>query len=451
MALSPGTTLGPREILAAARPTRVRLLVLALMCLASFVAYILRTNMSVAGEAMIRDLGLSELQLGMVLSAFAWGYGLLQLPGGLLGERLGARWMMTLMALAWGILTLLTAMVPGAPGVSPLVCLGALVSIRLFMGIAQAPLYPVTGGITTAAWYPITTWAFVNGLSTTALTLGAAAAGPGVAWLVTTLGWRSSFLAVAPLGIAMAGLWWWIYRDDPKEHPGVNAEEVRLIHAGRPQVEGKRASVAWTAVLAHPDVLAVTLSYFCMNYVFYLFFNWFYYYLVVVRGVPQQVGGYFLAAQWMIGSAAASLGGWLCDRLSLRFGRRFGCRLTAMGGLLACAPLLVAGAMAPEPMVAVALLSLSFGATQITDGAFWVAAMRIGGPHAPAATGLMNTGGNVVGGIGAILVPLVAHRLGWVAALSTGAIFAVAGALLWMWVRADVPIGARGKAAEATD
>jgi uncharacterized iron-regulated membrane protein len=91
--------------------------------------------------------------------------------------------------------------------------------------------------------------------------------------------------------------------------------------------------------------------------------------------------------------------------------------------------------------VAVALLSLSFGATQLTDGAFWVAAMRIGGPHAAAAAGLMNTGGNVVGGIGAILVPLVARGFGWVAALSTGAIFGVAGALLWLWVRADVPMG----------
>lgn len=434
----------------AARPTRVRWLVLLLICLASFVAYILRTNMSVAGEAMIRDLGLSELQLGMVLSAFAWGYGLLQVPGGLLGERLGARRLMTLMALAWGILTLLTGLVPGAPSVTPHLCLGALVTLRLFMGIAQAPLYPVTGGITTAVWYPITTWGFVNGLSTTAFTLGAAASGPGVAWLVTTLGWRHSFLAAAPLGIVMAGLWWWIYRDDPAEHPGVNAEEVRLIRAGRPRAEGKQANVSWTAVLAHPDLLAVTMSYFCMNYVFYLFFNWFYYYLVTVRGTPPQIGGTFLAAQWMIGSAAASLGGWLCDRLSLRFGRRVGCRLTAMGGLLACAPLLAAGAMAPDPVVAVALLSLSFGATQLTDGAFWVAAMRIGGPHAASATGLMNTGGNVVGGIGAILVPLVAQRLGWVAALSTGAIFAVVGALLWLWVRADVPMGTPGGAEEAS-
>src|SRR5258706_15058513 len=71
------------------RPSGVRWLVLALLCLVSFVAYILRTNMSIAGEAMMKDLGFSEMQFGYVLAAFAWGYGLFQLPGGLFGEKIG--------------------------------------------------------------------------------------------------------------------------------------------------------------------------------------------------------------------------------------------------------------------------------------------------------------------------------------------------------------------------
>ena len=46
---------------------------LALLFAASFVAYVLRTNMSIAGERMMTDLGLTQVQLGMVLAAFAWG------------------------------------------------------------------------------------------------------------------------------------------------------------------------------------------------------------------------------------------------------------------------------------------------------------------------------------------------------------------------------------------
>jgi cyanate permease len=66
--------------------------------------------------------------------------------------------------------------------------------------------------------------------------------------------------------------------------------------------------------------------------------------------------------------------------------------------------------------------------------------MRVAGPHAPAATGVMNTGGNLVGGVGALLVPLVAGSFGWVVAISTGAIFAVLAAVPWLWIRPDRPM-----------
>ena len=75
----------------ATRPTVVRWRILAWIVIASVVAYALRFNLSVAGPAMMRDLGLSEAQLGIILGAFAWSYGLFQAPGGVLGERFGPR------------------------------------------------------------------------------------------------------------------------------------------------------------------------------------------------------------------------------------------------------------------------------------------------------------------------------------------------------------------------
>ncbi len=420
-------------------PTDVRWIVLALLCLASFVAYILRINMSIAGEAMMRDLGFSELQLGMVLSGAALGYGLFQLPGGLFGQALGPRKALAILMLGWGILTLVTGLVPGTPAVPAALSLALLVGLRFAIGATQAPLYPISGGISIVDWFPTSSWAFTNGLLTTSLTLGAAAAGPGVAWLAASLGWRQSFLALAPLGALMAALWWWVYRDDPADHERVNRAEIELIRAGRRDAGAPPVSGSWKRTLQHRDVFLITASYFCMNYVFYLFFNWFFYYLVEVRGIPRQIGGYLTGAQWIVGSVAATLGGWLCDRLSVRLGPSAGCRLTVMGGLLTCAPLLVAGAIVANPIAAVTLLSLSFGATQLTDGAYWAAAMRIGGRDAAAVTGFMNTGGNVVGGIGALLVPLVARSFGWMAAVGTGALFAVIAAGLWIWIRAGLP------------
>jgi hypothetical protein len=83
------------------------------------------------------------------------------------------------------------------------------------------------------------------------------------------------------------------------------------------------------------------------------------------------------------------------------------------------------------------LLSLSFGCTQLTEGSYWAASISVSGKHASAAAGVLNTGGNVVGGIGALLVPITAEAFGWVPALATGSVFAVLGAGLWLLVRAD--------------
>jgi len=193
-------------------------------------------------------------------------------------------------------------------------------------------------------------------------------------------------------------------------------------------------------VLVNRDILAITFSYFCMNYVFYLFFNWFFYYLTEVRRLPAVAGGAFTAAQWIVGAVTATLGGVVCDRLSLRFGPKLGCRATVMAGLLGSAPLLLVGAAVESPNAAVGLLSCSFGLIQLTDGAYWTAAMRVAGRHGSAATGLMNTGGNVVGGIGALMVPLLAAAFGWEVAVSSGAAFAVIGAIVWLWIRADRPM-----------
>jgi MFS transporter, ACS family, glucarate transporter len=263
-------------------------------------------------------------------------------------------------------------------------------------------------------------------------------AGPFVAWLVIQVGWRGSFLVVSPLAFVGAALWWWYTRDDPAAHPHVNEAELALIRAERPPPVLDGAG-AWTAVLVQRDVLLLTASYFCTNYVFYLFFNWFFFYLTEVRQFSAQASGWFTGLQWGIGAVAALAGGMICERLIRRWGVLAGTRATAVGGLACCAALLVAGAAAGHVALAVLLLCLSFGCVMLVDTAYWVAAMVAGGRHAAAATGLMNTGGNVVGALGAVTVPLIAGVFGWFAAVASGAVFALLGAGLWLLVRLPEP------------
>ena len=418
--------------------SHVRWYILALLFAASFVAYLLRTNMSVAGERMMGDLGLSRIQLGVILAAFAWGYAIFQFPGGVFGDTIGGRRALTIMAILWGLLTLMVAMVPGRTLASTTVVLASLAGLRFLMGAAQAPLYPVTSGGTTSLWFPVSGWAFPNGLTNAGLTLGSAATGPLIAWLMVTVGWRQSFVVTAPLAFLLAAVWWWYVRDRPAEHPAVSQGELNLIDAGRPSTEGRAAAPgAWKQVLRNREILLLTASYFCSNYVFYFFFNWLFIYLVENRGFKALEGGWYSAAPWITGAFGALAGGWGCDRLWRRLGPRLGTRLPCILGLTLAGGLILLAASARDPRLAVVFLSLCLAGQQLTEGAFWAATIGVSGRHASAGCGVLNTGGNVVGGVGALAVPLIVQSFGWPAALASASVFALAGAVLWFWIRAD--------------
>ena len=111
-----------------------------------------------------------------------------------------------------------------------------------------------------------------------------------------------------------------------------------------------------------------------------------------------------------------------------------------MTALILSAVFLYIGAMSADPFVSVVLLCIAFGCTQISESPFWVATMAVSGQHAPIATGILNTGGNLPGVLGGMLVPVTAGLFGWPAAMATGSIFATIGALLWLFVRADEPM-----------
>ncbi len=406
-----------------------------LACVASFIAYILRINMSVAGEALADDLSLSRVQLGVVLGAFAWGYALFQFPGGLLCDRLGARRALTLIVVAWGACNLLPGLLPGTAVLPPLALVGVLALLRFLMGAAQAPIYPIIGGATIRLWFPVSAWGFPNAVTNAGAAVGSAAAGPLIGWLVVTLGWRASFLVTAPVAFAFAGIWWWYYRDHPAEHRRVSAAEAAYIAGDRPAADAEPPQPgAWRALLRSRNLRLVTLSYFCSNYLFYFFFNWLVIYLVEERRFTLLEGGWYAAAPWMVGALGALAGGFITDRLSRRRGMTFGCRWPALVSLLCAGALIFAVARAEAPLVAVALLSACLGFQQATDPVYWAATTAVAGREAAAACGVLNTAGNVVGGIGALLVPLTVDAFGWPVALGTTAGFAVAGGLLWLAV-----------------
>ena len=190
--------------------------------------------------------------------------------------------------------------------------------------------------------------------------------------LIIAYGWRESFYLLAPAGLLAAIWWWWYGRDEPAQHAAVTPAELALISAGRPP-PGATAAVAgnWRSVLWNRDILLLAASYFSMNYVFYIFSNWLFTYLVEERGFSLLESGFLYALPFIVGAVLATVGGIVCDHLCRRLGPRWGCRLPGVVGLMMVAWLLLAGAASPSPLMAVALLSLCFGFTQFTEGAYW--------------------------------------------------------------------------------
>ena len=410
---------------------------LGLVVIAGAIGYVLRVNLSIAAPAVKADLGLTQAQLGLVLSAFFTTYAVFQIPGAALGERLGPRRALTWSFAGWGVVTILVSAVPGAAAPA-WVTLGSLLVLRGALGALQAPLFPVSFGGTIAAWLPRARWGFAAGIQNCGFTLASAAAAPIGAWLVLRLGWRHAVVVSGPPALALAATWWWYNRDDPRDHARVNDEELAIIGAGRSMTTDAGRGT-WIDVLTDRTLMLLTVSYFAINYPYYLFFSWFYFYLTEVRHVPPQLAGYFSATQWVVAAVATMAGGFLCDKLSTAYGASRGCRMTVVGGILFGIPCLAVGAVTTQPVMMVLLLSTSFASTMLVDAAYWVVAMRIAGPRAPLATGVLNTGGNLSGTAAALLVPLVASALGWVAAIQSAVVFAGAAALLWVWIAADEP------------
>ena len=423
-------------------PTAVRHRILAMLTGFTFVGYLLRVNISVAQQFMVPELGLSDIQIGQVFSAFMVGYALFQVPAGVWGDQRGPRFVLTAAALAWGLATLLTGLVPGLLVRGVTAAFVSLLVLRFLLGVGEAVTYPVAARAV-ANWMPIREHAFSNAVVIAGSTIGAAFAPPLVANVMQSFGWRATFYLTSlfPLGIAL--LWWSHSRDEPGDHKSVSPAELAVIRAGRAGSEAKGSSHSWWRLITDRNMAFLSASYFLDSYVLFLFVFWLFKYLVDVRKFSVVGGGWASSLPYLVAGIALPSFGHLSDRLSVRLGRLRGRRVVAMACLTFSGLLLLIGARAAEAWIAVAAISLSVGFVFSTEGPYWSTAIDLAGPHAGAAGGLMNMAGNLGGVVSTAVVPLLIHYLGWLSALLSGCLFAISGAVFWLLIRSETKPAAR--------
>jgi ACS family glucarate transporter-like MFS transporter len=411
---------------------RVRWPIFACVFAAAFVTYLQRSSLSVAAARMMPEVGLSQVQMGWLFTTFLIGYTAFQFPGGLYSQRFGAR-NATFLSLL--LSTLATAATAAAPAVATGVALIAtLVVARAINGIAQGPLFPANAGLV-QAWYPPHRWALMNGLQVTGLSLGAAATPPLVAAVMQRYGWQAALYSTCLPGLVLVVVWVWFVRNTPREHGAVHPVELAEIEPV-PRVTRPRAVSLGEIrlVLGNRNVLLLSLGYLLMNYVFYFFMTWSFLYLVQQRHLTLLESGGLAAIPLSTGAICASIGGYLCDLACRRLGARWGFRLIPLITLPLGALLLMVAVRAEHAYPAVAALAACFACIQMTEAPFWAATFWVARERSSAATGVLNTGGNLGGIIGTPIVAYLTANHNWTAAFATGVGFALASAALWLLI-----------------
>jgi MFS transporter, ACS family, glucarate transporter len=401
-----------------------------------FVAYMQQKTITVAAERMMPELGLTQVQIGWLEQAFVLGYAIFQMPGGVFGQRLGARRTFVIVGLTAFFATIATPLAPEFFSGHKLFL--ALLCVQVLLGCSQGAIFPVSAGVF-EAWFPPDRWSFVLGLQTMGLGLGAALTPPLIASLMATMGWQPALIWTSPPALILIALWAWYGRNTPREHPSVSAAELTEI--GNHNATQSPSSINMRQLLrllADRSVLLLAISYMCMNYTFYLLSNWVFLYLVQERKFSLLESGWLATAPPLAAAVGAGIGGVATTMLCRRVGDRWGYRLVPLVALPVSALLLLFAVNARSPYLAVVALAACFGCVELTEGAFWGAGMTVGRLDTMSVCGFMNTGGNL-GGI--ISIPIVAYFSGqhlWHTAFLIGAGFAVISALAWLGIEVGV-------------
>ncbi len=157
------------------------------------------------------------------------------------------------------------------------------------------------------SWFPAGRWSLVLGLQAMFMNLGAALTPPMIVHLMQSSGWRAAILWTSLPALCAVALWAWYGRNTPREHAGVSAAELAELGD---VVLAAAAPIDWPELgrlLRNRNVLLVTFSYMCMNYVFYLLSGWCFLYLVQQRHFTALQGGW-LAALPPLGAARRRTG-----------------------------------------------------------------------------------------------------------------------------------------------
>ena len=411
--------------------TSIRYRVLWMTVLLYGITYMDRVCMSAAAPVVRREFGFTTLTLGLVFSAFAWGYSLFQIPSGWLADRLGPRRMLSGIVVWWSLFTLLTAAAWSA---------SSMMVIRFLFGLGEAGAFP-SATRAFSRWLAISERGFAQGITHSGSRLAGALTPVATAGLISLWGWRTAFALFGILGMIWAVIWFWWYRDRPEDHPGVSPSELARINSGK-SPNSKGTYLPWQKLLRSPNLWFVCIMYFCYGYVLWMFLNWLPTYFSEVRGFSLMRSGIYAGIPLLAGTVTNALGGWLSDRLYLRTHNLcFSRRLISVSGFGVAVAFVALGVMASSPGLAVLWMSIAVAGLELTTGVSWAIPLDIAPDHAGTVSGVMNMFGNLGGALSPIVFALLLGRFNsWTPPFLLASGLCLVAGLAWLKINTDVTV-----------
>ncbi|HEX4999125.1 MAG TPA: MFS transporter [Terriglobia bacterium] len=370
-------------------PTRARYTLLRLAFALSIVTYVDRVCISTAATDIRQELGLRPDQMGWVFSAFVFAYAIFEIPSGWLGDVFGPRKILARIVLWWSAFTVATGLVWSY---------GTMLAARFLFGAGEAGAFPNVSR-SLSRWFPERERGTAHGVIFMGSRLGGAITPLVVGPIIAFAGWRQAFWLFGILGVVWCVFWWRWFRDDPANHPGVNAEELGWIRS-----DGAPREIHLSArVFLNWNLLWIGLMYFCFGYCLYFYLTWLPTYLKDGRGFSSARMNTIHTIVLLAAAATSMLGGRITDYLTKRHGLKVGRSVGAVSMPLSGAALATAALTDSGTVAAIALI-VAAAAGDLSLSASWAMCHDVGSEAAGSVTAYMNTFGNLGGALSPIVV-----------------------------------------------
>ena len=322
---------------------RFRWAVLGVTWMAYMSAYLVRTTVAPLSPFLIEGLSLSRFEVGLLVSASAFGYMAFQIPAGWLVDRVGVRKMLLVGPLVAGSFVLGMYFVGGFP---------AALAVMALAGFGCG-CFPTVATKAVLHWFPLRERATAIDINQTSLNVAGVLTASALPTLALVYGWRAAFIPVALIPIAASVAAYTLYREPVGEEP--------------PKVSGK-GGASWAAVrgvILDRNILLVALACMGLCVCEFAFTGYLVIYLKEVVGVSVAVAGGYLALANLGGAVGKPFFGALSDRV---FGGSRRKPLIIVGALILVFTILMQMISASTPYWVMLGIIVLFGFTAIGWG-----------------------------------------------------------------------------------